>query len=93
MGIRKVLGASAPAIVSLLIRDFIKWVLLSNLIAWPLAWIIMRQWLNGFAYRMPLRSDLFIFSSMLTLTIAVLTVLFQAMKSAFANPADALKYE
>lgn len=93
IGIRKVLGASVTSIVSLLSSDFVKLVLLANLIAWPVGWYAMHKWLQGFAYRANLDGWTFILASAGALGIALLTVSFQAIKAAVANPAEALRYE
>jgi putative ABC transport system permease protein len=93
IGIRKVLGASVTSIVSLLSSDFVKLVLLANLIAWPVGWYAMHKWLQGFAYRATLDAWTFVFASAGALGIALLTVSFQAIKAAVANPVEALRYE
>ncbi len=93
IGIRKVLGASEPGIVKLLTKEFAKWVLLANIIAWPVAYLLMDNWLNNFAYRIEIPWYVFLLSGLLTLVIAMVTVLYQAVKAAKSNPVDALKYE
>ena len=93
IGIRKVLGASVSGIVCLLSKEFTKWVLLANLLAWPIAYFVMEKWLQGFAYRTNIGLSVFILSSLLSLIVAMLTVAYQAMKAAFASPMKAIKYE
>jgi len=93
IGIRKVLGASVPRIVNILNKNFIKWVLIANLIAWPAAWFIMNSWLQNFAYRIKLSWWMFILAAVLALLIALITVSFQAVKAALKNPIDSLRYE
>jgi putative ABC transport system permease protein len=93
IGIRKVLGASSTGIVSLLSKDFIKLVLLANVIAWPLAYFAMKKWLQNFAYRIDLGWWVFALAGGLALLIALLTVSTQAIKAALANPVEALRYE
>jgi len=93
IGIRKILGASAAGLTYSLCREFAKWVFLANIIAWPLAYFVARKWLNDFAYRTGPTWGLFVFTGILALGIALLTVSFQAMKAARANPVDALQYE
>ena len=93
IGIRKVLGASAPQITLLLCREFFVLVLLANIISWPVAYFVMKNWLQDFAYRTGLGVFTFVLTMMLALIIALLTVSFQAVKAAMANPVDALKYE
>jgi putative ABC transport system permease protein len=93
IGIRKVLGASVTSIVALVSRDFLKLVLLANLLAWPIAWYGMHQWLQNFAYRIPMSGWVFVGASVVALLIALLTVSFQAIKAAVANPVEALRSE
>jgi len=93
IGIRKVLGASVPGVVLLLSKEFIKWVLIANVIAWPVAYLAMGRWLENFAYRVSLGWGVFIAAAVLALGIALITVGFQAAKAALANPSDALRYE
>jgi putative ABC transport system permease protein len=93
VGIRKVLGATNGEMVGLLSRDFLKLVGLAALVAWPIAYFAMNAWLREFAYRTPIRPWPFIFSGLAALAIAFLTVSFQAVRAAWANPADSLKYE
>lgn len=93
IGIRRVLGASSMEIVALLSKEFTKWVLVSNAIAWPVAYFIMKKWLANFAYRTEIGIGIFLASAGLALGIALLTVSFQSVKAAAANPADSLRYE
>ena len=93
IGIRKILGASVPGIVVLLGREFLKWVLLANIIAWPVGYFAMNKWLENFAYRTDLSVHIFLLSSLLALLIAALTVGLQTIKSANANPVDSLRHE
>lgn len=93
IGVRKVLGASVPNLVVLLSRDFSKWVLLANLIAWPVAYFAMNNWLQDFAYRIDIGWTAFALAGGLALLIALLTVSTQAIKAALANPVEALRYE
>ena len=93
IGIRKVLGATTTNVTMLLVREFTKWVLLAVLIAWPLGYYIMNTWLQNFAYRIGLGVDTFVLSALLALAIALMTVAYQAVKAAVANPVDSLKYE
>jgi len=93
IGIRKVLGASPPQITLMLCKEFFFLVLLANIISWPVAYFILRNWLQDFAYRTGLGVFTFVMTMVLALVIALLTVSFQAVKAAVANPVDALKYE
>ena len=93
IGIRKVLGASDSKIFLLLSKEFVRWVLLANLIAWPIAYFAMNKWLQNFAYRIHLGIVAFLISGGTALLIAYLTVSYQAIKSARANPVDSLRYE
>ena len=93
IGIRKVAGASVSGIVMLLSKDFVKPVLVANLISCPIAYWAMRGWLDNFAYRIDLGWDVFVLSGSLVLVVALLTVGFQAWKAACTNPVDALRNE
>ncbi len=93
IGIRKVLGASIINVIVMLTKDFTKWVLLANILAWPLAWYAMNKWLLNFVYRIDLTIWPFLLAGFLVLIIALLTVSFQAIKAATANPVESLKYE
>jgi len=93
VGMRKVLGANISRIVLLLSQDFTKSVLFANLFAWPLAYYAASQWLKNYAYRISISPCIFLTAGAVVLTIALLTVSFQAIKAALANPVDTLKYE
>lgn len=93
IGIRKVLGARTSDIVRLLVWQFSRPVIIANLIAWPIAWWLMRDWLNGFDQRIPLGPIPFIVAAALALGIAIATVAGHAFKVARANPIHALRYE
>jgi putative ABC transport system permease protein len=93
IGIRKVVGASVRDVVFMLSKDFTKWVLLSNIIAWPVAYFVMKKLLERYAYRTHIGWEIFMLSGLAALLIALLTVSYQAFKSARANPADSLRYE
>ncbi|HEX9974328.1 MAG TPA: ABC transporter permease [bacterium] len=93
IGIRKVLGASISGILFLLTREFTKWVLFANLIACPIAYLAMNKWLQNFAYRINLGVWIFVLSAVIALIVALVTVGYQAIKAALANPVESLRYE
>jgi putative ABC transport system permease protein len=94
IGIRKVLGATASSIVVLLSRNFLKWVLVANLIAWPVTYYVMKNyWLANFPFRIPISLLTFFMGGIIALFIALLTVSYQSIKAAVANPIDSLRYE
>jgi putative ABC transport system permease protein len=93
IGIRKVLGARTRDIVTLLVWQFSRPVIVANLIAWPVAWWAMRDWLNGFDQRITLGPTPFVIAALIALTIAIVTVVGHAFKVARANPIHALRYE
>ncbi len=93
IGIRKVLGASTPGLVVMLSKQFTKWVILANCVAWPIAYVFIDRWLKNFAYRSNIGIGIFVFSGALALFIAILTISFQSVKAAASSPVKALKYE
>ena len=93
IGVRKVLGASAASIVLLLSKRFVRWVLAANLAAWPLAWFAMNRWLEGFAYRDSINPLFFPLAGLTALVVALATVSYHSVKTAFADPAESLRYE
>jgi len=93
IGIRKILGASAPKITMMLCKEFFILVLVSNAVAIPAAYFLMKNWLQSYAYRTNLNGVVFLAAMAIALTIALMTVSFQAVRAALANPADSLRYE
>jgi putative ABC transport system permease protein len=93
IGIRKVLGATVSGVIGLLSRDFLLLVVIAMVIAFPLSWWAMNYWLRGFAYRITIGWDVFALAALLAIGIAVLTVSFQAVKAALANPVKSLRTE
>jgi putative ABC transport system permease protein len=93
IGIRKVLGASIPGIVSMLARDFLKLVFIASAIAFPFAWWAMHKWLQDFAYRVGISWWVFVIAGAMVVIIALVTVGFQALKAAVANPVKSLRTE
>ncbi len=93
IGVRKVLGASVPQVMKMLTTDFIKLVLLANIFAWPITYIIAKDWLSNFSYQIDMPILPYIFATILALIIALITVSSQAYLAANSDPVDALKYE
>jgi putative ABC transport system permease protein len=93
IGIRKILGASVPGIIFLMSKDFLKWVLAANVIAWPVGYLVLRDWLQNFATRTPVTPLVFILSAIFALAIALVTVGLQTRRAAQANPVESLRYE
>jgi len=93
IGVRKVLGASVTSIVLLLSKDFIRLVIIAFLIASPIAWYIMHEWLQDFAYRININGWVFLLAGSLSVIIALATISFQAIRAAFANPVKSLRTE
>ncbi len=93
IGVRKVLGASVPGLVSLLSRDFLKLVLIACCIAFPIAWVATNRWLQEYAYHIEVHWWVFASAGAIATTIALLTVSYQAIKTAFVNPVESLRSE
>lgn len=93
VGIRKVLGASVSGIVRLLSKEFLMLVFISVIIATPIAWWMMHQWLQGYAYRIDIKWWMFVIAALTAAVIALITVSFQAIKAAMANPVESLRSE
>lgn len=93
IGIRKILGASVSNILTLLTKDFVRLILIGIVIAIPISYFLMDSWLNDFIYRTDLGVNIFIISAVIPLLIALLTVIWQSLKSAFTNPVDSLRSE
>ncbi|MFC1563733.1 ABC transporter permease [candidate division KSB1 bacterium] len=93
IGIRKVLGSSIPSIIYMMSKDFTLLVLSANLIAWPLAYVLMNNWLQNFAYRTEINLLMFLIAAVFTFIITIITVGYHALKVAGTNPVEALKYE
>jgi ABC-type antimicrobial peptide transport system permease subunit len=93
IGVRKVLGASIPGIASLVSKDFLKLVAVACLVAFPLAWWIMNSWLNNYQYRVGISWWIFLIAGAVAIVIAILTVSYQSIKAAVANPIKSLRTE
>jgi len=93
IAIRKAMGSSSLKVVTMFMRQYLKWILLANLMGWPVAWFIMNRWLNSFAYHISLTFSVFIAALIITLVLALVTIGYHANKSANTNPARVLKDE
>ncbi|MBN1301462.1 MAG: ABC transporter permease [Melioribacteraceae bacterium] len=93
IAVRKVLGSGEAGIVFILAKDFLKWVIAANLIAWPASYYGISEWLNGFVYRAPISVIPFIIAGISTLIIALMTILYESIKAARANPVKSLRNE
>jgi len=93
IGIRKVLGSTTIGLVTLLNREFLRWIAAAIVIAWPIAYFAMQRWIQKFAYRANITIWIFVLSAMIGLAVALITVSMQTLKAARANPADSLKHE
>lgn len=93
IGIRKVLGASVHNLIWLIFKEYLIWILLANLIAWPVAFYALHQWLQNFAYHVSPETWIFLLSAVFVLTVALLTVSIKALRSALSDPVETLRYE
>jgi len=93
IGIRKVFGASVFGIVQLFLKEFMILIGIANILAWPVGYFIMDKWLENFAYNINIGPGIFIMCGFVALLIALITISFQTIKAATANPVEALRYE
>jgi len=93
IGIRKTFGAPVYAILLMMSKEFARLVIIANIIAIPVAWYLLRDWLGNYAYTTSLSADIFIFAFLISVAIALITISYQAIKAALMNPVDAIKYE
>ena len=93
VGIRKVLGATTTGILGLLSKEFLGLVVVANLVACPVAYFLMKRWLDNFAFKVEIGVDVFVLAGAIAVMTSIATISYQATKSAFANPVDALRYE
>jgi putative ABC transport system permease protein len=92
IGVRKVFGATAPNISLMFIGRFMRWVIIANIIGWPIAWYVMDNWLQNFQYRVALTWWVFIAAAMITVFVALLTTLYESLKAAQSNPIKTLRH-
>lgn len=93
ISIRKILGADFKSIIVLLAREYVKCIAIASVLAWPIGYFVMRKWLQNFAYRANVGIEIFILSGLLAFILALITVSYQSIKAATANPVDSLRYE
>ena len=93
IGIRKAMGASVKQIVTMLVMEFVRCIVIANLFAWPIAYFVIHDWLEDYAFRISLSTGPFIMAAALALAIGLLTVIYQALKAAEVNPVESLRYE
>jgi len=93
IGIRKVLGANFISLNMMLLKQYTKWIMIANLIAWPVAYMLMKNWLQNYAYKINLGLHYFIIATLLTLVISVITISYLAIRTARSNPVDSLRDE
>jgi len=93
MGIRKIMGASVPRIVYLLSSEIIILIIISSVFAWPIAYILLKNWLNDFAYKIGLNPVIFLITTLIIFALSIITIGYQAFYAATRNPADSLRYE
>jgi putative ABC transport system permease protein len=93
IGIRKILGATIPSIVGLLTKEFTKWILTANFFAWPIAFFVMKKWLESFPYRTNIALWFYLAAGSLALAVALITVCYQSIKAATGDPVKSLRYE
>lgn len=93
IGIRKVLGASVPTILGLLSKEIVILIVVANLLAWPIAWFLMNNWLDSFAYHIDMNFTVYLISGIMAVLLALITVSTQTIKAAMTNPSNTLRYE
>jgi putative ABC transport system permease protein len=93
IGVRKVLGSTVSGIIQLLAKDFVKLVVIAIVIATPIAWYLMNAWLQDFAYKINLGWSVFVIAGLIAIVIALITISFQSVKAALANPVKSLRTE
>jgi len=93
IGIRKTFGAPVTSIIRMMSKEFARLVIIANIIAIPVAWYLLKEWLTNYSYTTRLSADIFVYAFLISILIALITVSYQAVKSALKNPVDAIKYE
>ncbi|MFO7829670.1 MAG: FtsX-like permease family protein, partial [Bacteroidales bacterium] len=93
IGIRKVLGAKSGSILKLIIFQYSKWVLIANILAWPVAYYLLKEWLQQFVYRTDITLSIFIISGLIAYIIAITTIAYRALRVSNINPVNTLRYE
>jgi putative ABC transport system permease protein len=93
IGVRKILGASTSSVIALFTKDFLRWVVAANAIAWPIGYIAMRSWLGGFAYRVSLTAPMFLGAALAAFVLAGAVISAQTYRAASADPAVSMRYE
>jgi putative ABC transport system permease protein len=93
IGIRRILGSSVSGIVMMFTNRYVRWVIVANILAWPAAYFMANRWLQAFAFRTSIGFVPFILAGLMTLAVALLSVIFQTVKAALSNPAESLRYE
>jgi len=91
--IRKVLGATTSGLTHLLTSEYMKLVLMANIIAWPITWYVMHTWIANYAYRIDISLWIFLLAGGIAFLIALITISFQAIRAALTNPTEVLRYE
>jgi putative ABC transport system permease protein len=93
IGIRKSHGASSKSVIYRFVIIYLRWILLANLLAWPVAWILMKKWLENFAYQISVNIWIFVLAAVVSILISVLTIFWHAWKISNTNPVNSLRYE
>lgn len=93
IGVRKVMGASVAGIMALLSKEYGKWVLVANAVAWPVSYLLMKAWLQDYHYRIRLGPSIFLLAAAVSVVIAQITVSFHALKAARTDPVRSLRHE
>jgi putative ABC transport system permease protein len=93
IGIRKAMGANVFRINNLIVKQFVRWVLVANIIAWPIAYYFMNKWLQNYAYKIDMHAGYFVSAAIVSVSIALITVSYHSIRAAKTNPVNSLRYE